>query len=75
MLLLHYVKENPHTYFESAYNTLPWFWFQISFLYMEFFAAISLLSLKKTYKNISILLWIKEDYHFLMMFLIISPST
>ena len=64
ILLLHYVKENPHTYFESTYNTLQWFWFQICVLDMEFFAAISLLSLRKTYKNICILLWIKEDYYF-----------
>ena len=51
MLLLHCVKQFPHTYFEFGYNTLQRFGSQIWFLEVEVFVAMSLLSLRKTYKK------------------------
>ena len=61
MLLLLCLKQSPNTYFEPAYNTLQWFWFQICFLDMEVFAVMSLLIWEKPTKNTFILLWIKGE--------------
>ena len=65
IVYLHRVSVNPHIYFESAYNTIQWFWLQIYFLNVEVSAAVNLLSLRKIYKkylHYRIILWIKGDY-------------
>ena len=51
MLLLHYIKQNLNIHFRSSYNTFQQFWFQICFLDVEVFVAMSWLSLRKTYKK------------------------
>ena len=51
MLLLRYVKQNLNIHFRSSYNTFQQFWFQICFLDVEVFVAMSWLSLRKTYKK------------------------